>query len=142
MSLLTEIRLHKKYATAEALCFTFKVKLAIVAENCCASSDCRSNSSASCGLTFAPCTYNGSLYSTVPLTQDLGFDVIDPMEFAEGYIGLPASGVLVRQRCIACSIQVHHNMCPLCWGLKLTNSGLLHPGDCQIVTSKSDCALR
>ncbi|KAL3151899.1 hypothetical protein ABBQ38_012860 [Trebouxia sp. C0009 RCD-2024] len=54
----------------------------------------RSNSSATCGLTFAPCTYNGSLYKTVPFTQDLGFDVIDTMEFAEGYIGCPAYGVL------------------------------------------------
>ena len=38
----------------------------------------------------------------MPLTQNLGFDVIDPMEFAEGYIGLPAYGVLVRSPLVAC----------------------------------------
>ncbi len=27
--------------------------------------------------------------------QDLGFNVIDPMDFAEGYIGCPAYGALV-----------------------------------------------
>lgn len=59
----------------------------------------------SCGLNFAPCTFDGTLYDTVPVIQDLGFNVIDPMDFAESYIGCPAYGVLVC--CLALSIQAH-----------------------------------
>ena len=60
-----------------------------------AAADCRSNAAVSCGLTFAPCTFGGIVHNTVPAIQDLGFNVVDPMDFAEGYIGCPASGALV-----------------------------------------------
>lgn len=56
---------------------------------------CRNNTAVDCSLDFSPCTFNGVLYDTIPVMQDLGFNVIDPMDFAEGYIGCPAYGALV-----------------------------------------------
>jgi len=46
--------------------------------------------------------------------QDLGFNVIDPMDFAEGYIGCPAYGALVsccaqiKTSCTLVSVFVHN----------------------------------
>ncbi len=56
---------------------------------------CRNNTAVDCSLNFSPCTFDGILYNTIPVMQDLGFNVIDPMDFAEGYVGCPAYGALV-----------------------------------------------
>ena len=56
---------------------------------------CRNNASVDCSLDIAPCIFDGSLYTTVPAIQSLGFSIIDPMDFAEGYVGCPAYGFLV-----------------------------------------------
>ena len=63
---------------------------------------CRNNTAVDCSLNFSPCTFDGILYNTVPMMQDLGFNVTDPMDFAEGYVGCPAYGALV-----SCCTYVH-----------------------------------
>lgn len=54
----------------------------------------RNNTAVDCSLNFSPCTFDGILYNTIPMMQDLGFNVTDPMDFAEGYVGCPAYGAL------------------------------------------------
>ncbi|DBA94432.1 TPA: hypothetical protein ACH3X1_002030 [Trebouxia sp. C0004] len=54
----------------------------------------RNNTAVDCSLNFSPCTFDGILYNTIPVMQDLGFNVMDPMDFAEGYVGCPAYAAL------------------------------------------------
>ena len=71
----------------------------------CSPLRCRANVSG-CALNFSPCTFDGRVQTTMPIVQDIGFNMVQPTAFELAFLGAPNNSVATTNTVSRCGLNL------------------------------------